>query len=208
VLFRSQAVALICAPQPGETWWDACAGEGGKTLHLSQLMENKGLIWATDKAEWRLNQFKIRARRAQCFNYRSKVWQGPGTLPTKTMFDGVLLDAPCSGLGTWHRNPHARWTATEKDVLELAALQQELLSKICNSVKPGGRLIYAVCTLSHAETTDVADYFDKNHPDFVPCPFPNPFQPRTEQSRLFLWPQEVGGNGMFIASWERKEKTA
>lgn len=200
----SQAVALACAPQPGETWWDACAGEGGKTLHLSDLMRNKGLIWATDKADWRLKQLKVRAGRAQCFNYRAKVWQGPGKLPTKTLFDGVLLDAPCSGIGTWQRNPHARWTTTEKDVRELAALQQELLSQVSGSVKKGARLIYAVCTLSHEETAGVADFFEKSHPDFAPCPFTNPFKKGAVQNRLTLWPQEVEGNGMFIAAWTRQ----
>ncbi|HEU0010818.1 MAG TPA: RsmB/NOP family class I SAM-dependent RNA methyltransferase, partial [Verrucomicrobiae bacterium] len=106
---NSQVVGLSCGAQPGETWWDACAGESGKTLHLSALMRNKGLIWATDRAEWRLKRLKRRAARAQVFNYRAALWDGGPALPTCTLFDGVLLDAPCTGLGTWHRNPHARW---------------------------------------------------------------------------------------------------
>src|SRR6185295_12507460 len=93
----SQAVGLICNPKPGETWWDACAGEGGKLLHLSGLMENKGLIWASDRAAWRLQKLKRRTARAKVFNYRSAPWNGEAKLPTKTKFDGVLLDAPCSG---------------------------------------------------------------------------------------------------------------
>ena len=203
----SQAVSLICDPKPGETWWDACAGEGGKTLHLSDLMGNKGMIWATDKADWRLKQLKLRAGRAHCFNYRSKPWAGTGTLPTKTLFDGVLLDAPCSGIGTWQRNPHARWTTTPQDLDELAALQQSLLSQVSASVKPGARLIYAVCTLSLAETRDIADNFEKEHPEFLPCPFANPFDSAASlANRLTLWPQHVGGNGMFIAAWRKEPK--
>jgi len=200
----SQAVSLICAPQPGQTWWDACAGEGGKTLHFSDLMQNKGLIWATDKAEWRLKQLKVRAARAHCFNYRAKLWQDTGKPPTKTLFDGVLLDAPCTGTGTWQRNPHARWTVTENDVLELAQLQKTLLSCAAASVKKEGRLIYAVCTLTQKETAGVADFFDKTHPEFMPCEFDNPFQLQNKQSRLLLWPQDVNGNGMFIAAWKRQ----
>jgi 16S rRNA (cytosine967-C5)-methyltransferase len=107
----SQAVGLICDPRPGEKWWDACAGDGGKTLHLADLMANRGLIWASDRAVWRLSNLKRRAARAGVFNYRAVVWDGGPRPPTKTEFDGVLVDAPCSGIGTWQRNPHARWTS-------------------------------------------------------------------------------------------------
>ena len=110
----SQVVGLLCDPKPGETWWDTCAGEGGKTLHLSDLMQNKGLIWASDRAEWRLTKLKRRTGRAKVFNYRSVFWDGGAKLPTKTKFDGVLVDAPCSGIGTWQRNPQARWTTEPK----------------------------------------------------------------------------------------------
>src|SRR6185503_8199501 len=82
----SQIVGLTCAPEPGETWWDACAGEGGKLLHLSDLMQNKGLIWASDRVEWRLKRLKLRAGRAKAFNYRSAIWDGGAKPPTKTRF--------------------------------------------------------------------------------------------------------------------------
>ncbi|MGC8000561.1 hypothetical protein ACP3XN_24520, partial [Salmonella enterica] len=83
-------------------------------------MENSGLIWASDRAAWRLQKLKRRTARAKVFNYRVAMWDGGVKLPTKTKFDGVLVDAPCSGLGTWQRNPHARWTTTPGDVAELA----------------------------------------------------------------------------------------
>src|SRR5262249_48202538 len=155
----SQAVGFICAPQPGQTVWDACAGEGGKTLHLSDLMENKGLIWATDRAEWRLQILKRRAARAGAFNYRAKFWNGSSKLPTKTLFDIVLVDAPCSGIGTWRRNPHARWTTTPNDIRELAQLQTQLLTHVASAVKPGGKLIYSACTLARAETSELVKAF-------------------------------------------------
>jgi 16S rRNA (cytosine967-C5)-methyltransferase len=166
----SQLVGHACAPQPGETWWDACAGEGGKTLHLADLMQNKGLVWATDRSVRRLSLLQRRAARAQVFNYRSAEWDGSARLPTKTKFDGILVDAPCSGVGTWQRNPHARWTTTPNDVRELAAIQRTLLESVAPALKPGGRLLYAVCTLTRSETTDITSAFTAAHPEFEPSP--------------------------------------
>ncbi|HMJ64169.1 MAG TPA: RsmB/NOP family class I SAM-dependent RNA methyltransferase [Candidatus Binatia bacterium] len=188
----SQIIGRIANPQPGETWWDACAGEGGKTLHLSDLMENKGLIWASDRAAWRLDKLKRRTARARVFNYRAAVWDGSSKLPTRTKFDGVLVDAPCTGVGTWQRNPQARWTITTQDVEELAALQRQLLSNVTPSVKPGGKLIYAVCTLMPHETTAIAKWITDSHPEFACSP------------ATLLRPEETGGNGMFISVWQRR----
>jgi 16S rRNA (cytosine967-C5)-methyltransferase len=200
----SQAVGWLCDPQPGEAWWDACAGEGGKLLHLSDLLRNRGLIWASDRAAWRLQKLKRRATRARVFNYRIAPWDGGAKRPTRTRFDGVLVDAPCSGLGTWQRNPHARWTTTPEDVAELSAVQTDLLAHAGPAVKPGGKLVYAVCTLTHAETTDVADTFERQHPEFSPLPLSNPLAPGAgAASRVWFWPQDHRGNGMFVAAWRR-----
>lgn len=207
----SQAVGWLCDPQPGETWWDACAGEGGKLLHLSDLMQNQGLIWASDRAEWRLKHLKRRAARAGVFNYRAAVWDGGARLPTKTKFDGVLVDAPCSGVGTWQRNPHARWTSTPKDVEELAAVQKRLLAHAAMSVKPGGKLIYSVCTMTRAETVEVVEAFAVGQPEFRPRAMEllalgqKQFMPGAS---IMIWPQDLGGNGMFIAAWQRQKKPA
>ncbi len=196
----SQAVGWLCAPQPGETWWDTCAGEGGKTLHLSALMQNKGLIWASDRAEWRLKSLKRRAGRARVFNFRSVPWDGGVKPPTKTKFDGILVDAPCSGVGTWQKNPHARWTTNMVDVQELSAIQKRLLAHAAPSVKTGGKLIYAVCTLTRSETTEVVNDFNgKFSVDFEPLALEGAVAAK------FIWPQDLGGNGMFIASWRRKK---
>ncbi len=204
----SQAVGLLCDPQPGETWWDTCAGEGGKTLHLSDLMQNKGLLWASDRADWRLQKLKRRTGRAKVFNYRSVHWDGGKKLPTKTKFDGALVDAPCSGIGTWQRNPQARWTTTVDDVRELSAIQKNLLANVAPSVKPGGKLIFSVCTLTRAETTEVVEAFNASQPDFEPLIFSYiQLNARTVvgASLLTIWPQDLGGNGMFIAGWRRKK---
>ena len=197
----SQAVGVICDPKPGETWWDACAGEGGKLLHLSELMENKGLIWASDRAEWRLKKLKQRTARAKVFNYRAALWDGSKKLPTKTKFDGVLVDAPCSGMGTWHRNPHARWTTSANDVRELAEIQRVILLNVADSVKTGGKLIYSVCTLSREETIGVVEFFQSQRKDFQPLEKKNPFQPSKTASKFLFWPQDSGGNGMFVSCW-------
>ena len=194
----SQAVGWLCAPKPGEKWWDACAGEGGKTLHLSALMQNKGLIWASDRAAWRMQSLKRRAARAKVFNFRAAAWDGGAKPPTKTKFDGILVDAPCSGIGTWQRNPHARWTTTQQDVLELSAIQQRLLAHAAPSLKPGGKLIYAVCTLTRSETIGVAADFNARCSDFEPLVQDGLAGTRT------IFPQDFGGNGMFIAGWRRK----
>jgi 16S rRNA (cytosine967-C5)-methyltransferase len=223
----SQLVGHACAPQPGETWWDACAGEGGKLLHLADLMANKGLIWATDRNERRLAVLKRRAARAQLFNYRTAPWDGSARLPTKTKFDGILVDAPCTGVGTWQRNPHARWNTEPSDVTELAATQLALLNHVAGSLKPRGRLIYSVCTLTRSETTAVAEAFTAAHPELEPLPLfgpaapgsPNPTKPpggttpqpgsattaaMSTHAQLFLWPHELNANGMFIAGWRLK----
>jgi 16S rRNA (cytosine967-C5)-methyltransferase len=203
----SQAVGLACAPDPGQTWWDACAGEGGKLLHLSDLMNNKGLIWATDRAEWRLRKLKRRAARAKAFNYRTAVWEGGSARPTRAKFDGVLVDAPCSGTGTWQRNPHARWTLTRKDITELAALQLELLTRVAPALKPGGKLVYSVCSLTRAETTNLVGAFERRVPGLIPLELVNPLDPGAAAAPcLCLWPQQFGGNGMFIAAWTRSGK--
>jgi len=201
----SQAVGMICAPRPGETWWDACAGEGGKTLHLSDLMENKGLIWASDSAEWRLQRMKRRAARAKVFNYRTVRWDGGARLPTRTKFDGVLVDAPCSGIGTWQRNPHARWTVTAQDVEALSKLQRDILVNVASAVKPGGKLIYAVCTLTTAETQGVAAAFEAQCAAFERLRVSDPLRPGTPAGALVeYWPQQFGGSGMFVVAWSRR----
>jgi 16S rRNA (cytosine967-C5)-methyltransferase len=172
------------------------------------MMQNRGLIWASDRADWRLKHLKRRAARAQMFNYRLAEWDGSAKLPTKTKFDGVLVDAPCSCIGTWQRDPHARWVTTVNEVRELSAIQRQMLTHVAPSVKPGGKLIFAVCTLSRAESTETAELFNASHPDFEPLVFPNiQFKQRTVSgaSSVMVWPSDLDGNGMFIAGWRRKK---
>jgi 16S rRNA (cytosine967-C5)-methyltransferase len=163
-------------------------------------MGNKGLIWATDRSARRLQMLKKRAARSGAFNYRAASWTGKARAPFGTRCDGVLVDAPCSGVGTWSRNPHARWTTQPADVAELAAVQSELLSHAAGSVKAGGRLVYSVCTLTRRETDMVADAFALGRPDFEEAPIGL----AGGASRVTLLPEELDANGMFIAAWRRK----
>jgi 16S rRNA (cytosine967-C5)-methyltransferase len=212
----SQLVGQIAAPNPGQAWWDACAGEGGKTLHLADLLQNRGVVWATDRSVRRLEVLKRRTARARLFNYRTSVWDFEkernrlARLPFKTKFDGVLVDAPCSGVGTWRRNPHARWTTSREDVKEMSAIQASLLRAAAEAVAPGGSLLYAVCTLTRSETTDVASSFSDSHPEFEPEDRVLPGTPLAQAAQrqgasVLLWPHSIDANGMFIAAWRRKK---
>ncbi|HYE33403.1 MAG TPA: RsmB/NOP family class I SAM-dependent RNA methyltransferase [Methylomirabilota bacterium] len=196
----SQAVGIMCDPQEKETWWDACAGEGGKTMHLAQLKKNKGLIWASDTAQWRLDNLKRRAARGGVFNYRMASWKGDANLPTKTKFDGILVDAPCSGMGTWGRNPQARWTTTAKDVQELAALQKQLLTHAVKGLKPGGRLIYSVCTLARPECDEVVESISAAQPQLRPLELTAPFSGARSATHS-ITPLQTRSNAMFVAGW-------
>ena len=111
-------------------------------------------------------------------------------MPTKTQFDGVLVDAPCSGIGTWQRNPHARWTIMAQDVKELSEVQKRLLVNAALGVKPGGRLVYAACTLARSETVGVVAAFEERCPHFTREPVRDPLAAGAAPSDLlYLWPQ-------------------
>jgi 16S rRNA (cytosine967-C5)-methyltransferase len=199
----SQMVGILCDPQPGEHWWDVCAGEGGKAMHLAERMQGRGVVWTTDRASWRLERLRRRAARGGVFNYRASVWKGIGRLPIPFPVDGVLVDAPCSGLGTWQRYPQARWTTRLSDVEELADVQLNLLRAAAQRVKPGGRLIYSVCTLSRRETLGVTSEFEELESEFEPVELVDLSLPTQRTKRLWLRSWNDGGNGMFVASWRR-----
>ncbi len=195
----SQAVAIACDPDPGERWWDACAGAGGKALHLAALMGGKGLVVATDVNAAKLKETIRRARRSPFRNLTTKPWDGRHVVGKSKSFDGVLVDAPCSALGTWRRNPDARWTTQRTTVTRLAELQPQILHAAAQGVRPGGTLVYSVCTLTPAETLGVVRPFLETHPDFQLDPFPHPLTSSPTDGTLLIWPQEADTDAMFIA---------
>jgi 16S rRNA (cytosine967-C5)-methyltransferase len=160
----AQLVGALLDPQPGETVIDACAAPGGKTTHLAELMGDRGLIWAGDRSVNRLKKVLQNAERLQL----TSIQLCPGDSRTLTQFTGqadrVLLDAPCSGLGTLHRHADARWRQTPDSVQALAQLQAELLRHVATWVKPGGTLVYATCTLHPDENERVVQDFLAEHP--------------------------------------------
>lgn len=204
--FASQLVGATCGAQPGERWWDVCAGAGGKTLQLSQAMDNKGNILATDIRGYKLEELKKRARRSQRGNIRMKEWDGEH-LPSRHMeFDGVLVDAPCSNTGTWRRNPDARWTKDETSVAEMVELQRTILERVAPAVKPGGVLVYATCSLLRDENEDIVTAFLAAHPEFAADPLQHPITGETTAGHLRIWPDEADSDGMFVARLTRLAK--
>jgi 16S rRNA (cytosine967-C5)-methyltransferase len=199
----SQAVALACDPDPGERWWDACAGAGGKSLHLAALMNGKGVVVATDLHEGRLKETVRRARRSPWRNVTTRAWDGKHVPGKPASFHGVLVDAPCSAIGTWRRNPDARWLIDRDAVPRLAETQANILAAASAGVRAGGTLVYSVCTVTPAETLGVVRGFLESHPGFRLDPFPHPLTGAETDGTLLIWPQEADTDAMFIARMVR-----
>jgi len=171
----SQLVALLADARPGMAVVDYCAGAGGKTLALAAAMENKGRLVACDVAEWRVDRAGDRLRRAGVHNVTRRVIGGESDKWIKRAagsFDRVLVDAPCTGTGTWRRNPDAKWQTTEQTLTELVGRQAAILDSAARLVKPGGRLIHATCSLLPEENEAQVESFLARHPDFRPVPLP------------------------------------
>ncbi len=199
----SQCVGLVCAPQKGGDWWDCCAGAGGKSLHLMDLMEQDGKLLATDTRIAALKELKKRARKYGIRNIRTQPHNAVHDEPFNKTFDGVLVDAPCSGWGTWGRNPDARWRSSNRDVVQCATRQFKILSHAAWCVKPGGTLVYAVCTITRPETEEVVMNFLEANPTFKLDPFANPLTGEETNGQLQIWPWDGPGDGMFIARFIR-----
>ncbi|MBA3814099.1 MAG: RsmB/NOP family class I SAM-dependent RNA methyltransferase [Alphaproteobacteria bacterium] len=197
----SQLIANLMDVLPGQSILDLCAGAGGKTLALAALLENKGRVVATDVAEWRLKRAKERMKRAGAFNVELRAITGfhdKWLKRQKERFDRVLIDAPCSGTGTWRRNPDQKWNITEKDIKELCVIQASLLEGAAPLVKRGGYLVYATCSLLLEENQDIAASFLETNPEFTlaPCGLDG-------ASFLSLSPLQNGTDGFFAAKFVR-----
>ena len=197
----SQCIGAACAPAPGERWWDACAGAGGKSLQLAELMQRKGTVVATDIREYKLEDLRKRARRAGFPNIQTRAWDGKGVRPQhRERFDGVLVDAPCSCSGVWRRNPDGVWTLNPQEVAETAQLQTRILEAAAPGVKPGGVLIYATCSVFKEENREQVAAFLARHPEFVPERFPHPLTGElTTDGMLQITPADADCDAMFVA---------
>ncbi|GIL41580.1 RsmB/NOP family class I SAM-dependent RNA methyltransferase [Roseiterribacter gracilis] len=180
----SQLVALLVGAQPGHQVVDLCAGAGGKTLAMAASMENKGRVIATDVLDGRLQRAKLRFRRAGAHNIETRAITGetdPWIKRHKQRFDRVLVDAPCTGTGTWRRNPDMRWRQLGPGLETLVPLQARLLDSAARLVKPGGRLAYATCSMLIDENAAQIEGFLARNPGFRVVPLSE------------LWPATVGG---------------
>jgi 16S rRNA (cytosine967-C5)-methyltransferase len=169
----AQLVALLLEPQPGQVVLDACAAPGGKAIHLAELMQDQGGIWACDRTPSRLKRLQQNCDRLGIHSIQTCVGDSRDLPQFVGQGDRVLLDAPCSGLGTLHRHADARWRQTPASVQELALLQSQLLQHIASWVKPVGSLVYATCTLHPAENEAVIQHFLTHHPNWrIEAPAP------------------------------------
>lgn len=190
----SQMIALAAAARPGETAIDLCAGAGGKTLAMAATMANRGRLIATDTDRGRFAELGPRCVRAGATIVEGRLLNVPHEAEALADLNGradlVLVDAPCSGSGTWRRNPEARWRLTPQRLANVTKLQDRLLDIAARLVAPGGRLIYAVCSVLPAEGVDRVTAFLSRNPHWQqqPLPFAVP-----------LTPLQTGTDGFFVA---------
>ncbi|HEX4733900.1 MAG TPA: 16S rRNA (cytosine(967)-C(5))-methyltransferase RsmB [Thermoleophilaceae bacterium] len=184
----SMLVARTLDPQPGDKVLDMCAAPGTKTTHATALMRNEGQVTAVEANAARADELRANCKRMYSTSV-SVIVEDARTV--QEQFDRVMLDAPCSNLGTLARRPDARWRKTPEQIADLAALQRELLDAAADATRPGGTLVYSVCTISGREGPSQLDSFKNRHPDF------------SEASRVQTLPHRDGTDGFFIARLER-----
>ncbi len=205
----SQIAAMLVEAAGCKMVVDFCAGAGGKSLAIGAEMRNSGRLVACDVSEKRLARARQRLRRAG-INAECRLLDSKWIKRHAAKADRVLVDAPCSGTGTWRRKPDARWRLAESDVLELRAKQAEILDRAARLVAPGGRLIYVTCSVLNEENEDQIAAFQERHADFRILPVPE-IWPRVlggacpgHQPMLRLSPGRHGTDGFFVAVLEKQ----
>ncbi|MGH8518822.1 MAG: RsmB/NOP family class I SAM-dependent RNA methyltransferase [Panacagrimonas sp.] len=206
----SQLLAWLLAPRRGEMIADYCAGAGGKTLAVAMLMRGTGRVYAMDISAKRLAALAPRAARAGITNVQTLLLGEDDARARRLAgkLDRVLVDAPCSGFGTLRRNPDLKWRHGPEAVTELAAKQRRILADASRLVKPGGRLVYATCSLLEEENDAVADHFQGGHPEFKALSCTELLAAQRialdPGPRLRLWPHIHGTDGFFAAAFMRE----
>ena len=211
----SQLLALLLDAKRGEMVVDFCAGAGGKTLAIGATMRSTGRLYAFDTSAHRLDALKPRLARSKLSNVHPAAIAHERDERIKRLsgkIDRVLVDAPCSGLGTLRRNPDLKWRQSPKSVAELNAKQTAILESAARLVKPGGRLVYATSSVLQEENEAIAEAFSAKHPNFVPLSVVETLEalkvPNAASlcktngtSYLRLWPHIHGTDGFFAAAW-------
>lgn len=211
----SQLLALLCGAKPGMQVLDYCAGGGGKTLALANMMENKGRIVAMDIEKRRLDKGKPRYVRAGIHNVETRALDDEKHKKwfrrQKENFDIVLVDAPCTSSGTWRRNPDLRWNTYGPDASAIETVQGEILERVKKAVKPGGRIIYATCSLFLAENERQIERFLTNNDDYELIPVEKAWKDAEISSKcpvngkyLRLSPLNHQTDGFFAAVLQKK----
>ncbi|MCX7594889.1 MAG: 16S rRNA (cytosine(967)-C(5))-methyltransferase [Fischerella sp.] len=197
----AQLVSHFLDPQPTEVVIDACAAPGGKTTHIAELMRDEGKIWACDRTPSRMRKLQANVQRLNLKSVQICIGDSRNLPQFTNSADRVLLDAPCSGLGTLHRHADARWRQTPESVRELSILQQELISHTSNFVKDGGVLVYATCTLHPAENEGTIESFLAKNPNWQiePANLNSAFSKySTPQGWLKVLPHQHNMDGFFV----------
>jgi 16S rRNA (cytosine967-C5)-methyltransferase len=206
----SQLIGLLLQVRPGQRIVDACAGGGGKTLHLAAMMENQGSILSLDIAEEKLKNLNARSLRAGVSIAEAHVTTRKGAhFPSwKEGADGVLVDVPCSGVGTFRRNPGAKLLVSEQAIQSLHVLQEGILHQAALYVRPGGRLVYSTCSLLRSENEQITHEFLSARGDFHLLPAPRLLHDAGipidgDGFTLTLFPHRHSTDGFFAAVMER-----
>lgn len=196
----AQLVSHLLNPQIGDVVIDACAAPGGKTTHIAELMQDQGKIFACDKTASRLRKLQENAQRLQLKSIQICTGDSRNYPQFKNSANQVLLDAPCSGLGTLHRRPDIRWRSTPANIDELSTLQSELLEQAATWVKPGGTLVYATCTLHPQENEMVIQAFLLRHSNWqIEPPLNSPLSTFiTSEGWIKVWPHRYQMDGFFM----------
>lgn len=187
----SQLIAPFLDVEPGMRVVDACAGAGGKSLHLSNLMDNKGRIISMDVEGWKLVELKRRAKRNGAHNIETREITGKVIKRLRESADRLLLDVPCSGLGTFRRNPDAKWKLSREFIDRVAGMQSEILQSYASIVRKGGKMVYATCSILPMENRDQVENFLTKNPDYT-----------LEKDNIIL-PSERGFDGFYMALIKR-----
>ena len=205
----SQLISHLVDPKPGENVLDVCAGTGGKTTHLAAIMNNSGRIIALDIGEKKIAALKKNAARLDVTNIVTQIGDAremPGEAFYDS-FDRILVDAPCTGLGTLRRNPEIKWRTTEEDPKKFSALQKTILASAVPYLKKGGHLIYSTCTITPDENEEVIEDFMAHHRDFICIHPPDAINSLLVDDRGYFrsYPHKHGTDGFFGAVLVKNE---
>lgn len=190
----SQLIAPYLDVQAGMRVVDACAGGGGKTMHLADLMKNTGQIVAMDVAEIKLRNIRTRADRTGFSNIRASLVTDARVEELYQWADRLLLDVPCSGLGVLKRNPDTKWRLTTEEIMDIISTQQQILEKYHTMLKPGGKMVYATCSILPQENELQVERFIAKYPEY------------SLVQQQYAWPSELGGDGFYMALLQKGVK--